>query len=71
MIMEWSRWRREVTSAFVQSGYPIGVVIATMVNVMFLTYMGGPIPFNSYGWRIYMGTGAVVAVLAFIIRSSL
>ncbi len=71
MIMEWSRWRREVTSAFVQSGYPIGgVVIATMVNVMFLTYMG-PIPFNSYGWRIYMGTGAVVAVLAFIIRSSL
>ncbi|WP_243665663.1 MFS transporter [Vulcanisaeta sp. JCM 16159] len=28
MIMEWSKWRREVTSAFVQSGYPIGVVIA-------------------------------------------
>ncbi|ADN50812.1 MFS transporter [Vulcanisaeta distributa] len=70
MIMEWSRWGKEVTSAFVQSGYPIGVVIATMVNVMFLTYMG-PIPFNAYGWRIYMGTGAVVAVLAFIIRSRL
>ncbi|MGC8607631.1 MAG: MFS transporter [Vulcanisaeta sp.] len=70
MIMEWSRWRKEVTSAFVQSGYPIGVVIATIVNVLFLTYMG-PISFNAYGWRIYMGTGAIVAVLAFIIRSRL
>ncbi|WP_243677966.1 hypothetical protein [Vulcanisaeta distributa] len=41
MIMEWSRWRKEVTSAFIQSGYPIGgVVVATIVNVLFLTYMG-------------------------------
>ena len=70
MIMEWSKWRGELTSAFVQSGYPIGVIIATIVNVLFLTYMG-PANFNAYGWRIYMGTGAIVAVLAFVIRSRL
>ena len=69
MIMEWSRWRMELASAFVQSGYPIGVVIATIVNELFLTYMGSS--FNAYGWRIYMGTGAIVAVLAFVIRSRL
>ncbi|WP_243674984.1 hypothetical protein [Vulcanisaeta distributa] len=46
-----------------------GVVVATIVNALFLTYMGQT-AFNAYGWRIYMGTGAIVAVLAFIIRSS-
>ncbi len=70
MIMEWSKWRREIASAFVQSGYPIGVVIATIVNILFLTYMG-PSSFNTYGWRIYMGTGAVIAVIAFVIRNRL
>ncbi|MGC8543175.1 MAG: MFS transporter [Vulcanisaeta sp.] len=70
LIMEWSRWRRELTSAFVQSGYPIGVIIATIVNTLFIMGMGLK-AFNSYGWRIYMATGAVVALLAFIIRNRL
>ncbi|MGC9153939.1 MAG: MFS transporter, partial [Vulcanisaeta sp.] len=70
LIMEWSRWRRELTSAFVQSGYPIGVIIATIVNTLFIMGMGLN-AFNSYGWRIYMATGAVVALLAFIIRNRL
>ncbi len=32
MIMEWSKWRSEFASAFTQSGYPIGVIMATLVN---------------------------------------
>ena len=70
MIMEWSKWRREITSAFIQAGYPMGVLLATIVNILFLKYMG-PGPFNAYGWRIYMGTGAIVSAIAFILRNRL
>nr|KJR72144.1 MAG: MFS transporter [Vulcanisaeta sp. AZ3] len=70
MIMEWSKWRGELTSSFVQSGYPIGVVIATIVYSLFMGLMGS-VSFEYYGWRIYLATGAIVALIAFLVRSRL
>ena len=70
LIMEWSRWRGELTSAFVQSGYPIGVLIATLVYALFMGAIG-PMEFNNYFWRAYVATGAVVALLAFVVRNRL
>ncbi|MEM3325978.1 MAG: MFS transporter [Thermoproteus sp.] len=70
MIMEWSQWRSEWASAFVQSGYPIGAIIATLVYTAFLNVVGLP-TFNSTMWRAYMATGAVAALIAFAVRNKL
>ncbi|MBP1449406.1 MAG: MFS transporter, partial [Thermoproteus sp.] len=65
LIMEWSRWRGEVASAFAQTGYPLGVVAANLVYSAFSAAgaLGGA------GWRLYMATGAAAALLAFVVRS--
>jgi hypothetical protein len=70
LIMEWSKWRKELTSAFIQSGYPIGVVIALLVYALFMNAVG-PTKFNDYFWRVYVVTGAITSLLAFAIRSRL
>ncbi|GGP19647.1 MFS transporter [Thermocladium modestius] len=69
MIMEWSKWRSEFASAFTQSGYPIGVIMATLVNAGFASMMGPS--FYAVGWRIYLATGAVAALITLIVRSRL
>ncbi|WP_069806733.1 MFS transporter [Vulcanisaeta thermophila] len=70
MIMEWSKWRSEWASAFVQSGYPIGVVMATLVYTGFTSFINQP-AFSKVWWRVYIATGIVAAVIAFLIRSRL
>ncbi len=63
MIMEWSRWRGEISSAFAQTGYPLGALAASLVYSAMSASMGPA--FSDFGWRIYMATGALAAALAF------
>jgi len=66
MIMEWSRWRGEISSAFAQTGYPLGALAASLVYSAMSASMGPA--FSDFGWRIYMATGALAAALAFALR---
>lgn len=66
MIMEWSGWRGELASAFAQTGYPLGALLANIVYAVMSTSMG--LDFSELGWRIYVATGALAALLAFALR---
>ncbi len=66
MIMEWSGWRGEISSAFAQTGYPLGALLASLAYSAMSAAMGPG--FAEFGWRIYMATGAVAALLAFALR---
>jgi hypothetical protein len=66
MIMEWSGWRGEISSAFAQTGYPLGALAASLVYSAMSASMGSA--FAAFGWRIYIATGALAAILAFMLR---
>jgi MFS transporter, MHS family, proline/betaine transporter len=62
--------RRGAIAGFVQSGFPLGYVLASLV-VAFLSKVCGPAGMLTYGWRIAFMTGVVPVFLALWIRSSL
>ena len=66
MIMEWSGWRGEISSAFAQTGYPLGALMASLVYSAMSAAMGSG--FSTFGWRVYIATGAVAALLALALR---
>ena len=64
------RDRRGAVAGFVQSGFPLGYVLASLV-VAALSATLGPAGMLQYGWRIAFMTGVIPVFLALWIRSSL
>ena len=64
------RARRGQIAGFVQSGFPLGYVFASLV-VAAISKLVGEAGMLSYGWRIAFVTGVVPVFLALWIRSSL
>ncbi len=64
------RSRRGAIGGFVQSGFPLGYVFASLV-VALISKLAGNAGMLSYGWRICFVTGIVPVFLAFYIRTSL
>ncbi len=62
--------RRGAIGGFIQSGFPLGYVFASLV-VAFISAHLGKAALASYGWRIAFMTGVIPVFLALFIRSSL
>lgn len=62
--------RRGFIGGFVQSGFPAGYVIASLVFA-FISYLAGSEAMLEYGWRISFATGVVPVFLAIYIRRML
>ena len=59
--------RRGLIGGFVQSGFPAGYVVASLVFA-FISYLAGSEVMLSYGWRIGFASGVVPVFLAIYIR---
>lgn len=64
------RDRRGQIAGFVQSGFPLGYVLAALVVAALSAYFG-PAGMLRYGWRIAFMSGVIPVFLALWIRSSL
>lgn len=62
--------RRGAISGFIQSGFPLGYVFASLVFAA-ISYFSGKTALLQYGWRIAFITGVVPVFLALWIRSHL
>ncbi len=62
--------RRGMVGGFVQSGFPMGYVFASLVFAL-LSYLLGKQDMLRYGWRIMFFTGMVPVFFAIYIRSKL
>ena len=62
--------KRGLISGFVQSGFPLGYVFASLVFALISALAGKDVMF-SYGWRIAFMTGVVPVFLAIYIRRTL
>ena len=62
--------RRGAVSGFIQSGFPMGYVLASLVFA-FISYAFGKAILAQYGWRIAFMTGVVPVFLALWIRGNL
>jgi MFS family permease len=62
--------KRGAVSGFVQSGFPMGYVLASLIFA-FIAYTIGPDDMIKYGWRIAFVTGIVPVFLAIYIRRML
>jgi MHS family proline/betaine transporter-like MFS transporter len=64
------RGRRGAIAGFVQSGFPLGYVFASLV-VALISHLVGDAGMLAYGWRIAFMTGVIPVFLAFYIRTTL
>ncbi len=64
------RERRGAIGGFIQSGFPLGYVIASLVFALISRLLGGAAMLE-YGWRIVFVTGVVPVFLALYIRRML
>jgi MFS family permease len=64
------RGRRGAIAGFVQSGFPLGYVFASLV-VALISHLVGDAGMLAYGWRIAFVTGVIPVFLAFYIRTTL
>lgn len=64
------RERRGAIGGFIQSGFPAGYVIASLIFALVSHVLGGQGMFQ-YGWRIMFLTGVMPVFLALYIRKSL
>jgi MFS family permease len=62
--------RRGTIGGFIQSGFPLGYVLASLVFAALAATMGKA-ALNAYGWRIAFATGVVPVLLALWIRANL
>lgn len=62
--------RRGAIGGFIQSGFPLGYVFASLV-VAVISAQLGKVALASYGWRIAFMTGVIPVFLALFIRSTL
>ena len=62
--------RRGAVSGFIQSGFPMGYVLASLVFAA-ISYLCGKAILAQYGWRIAFMTGVVPVFLALWIRGNL
>jgi MFS family permease len=62
--------RRGAVSGFIQSGFPLGYVLASLVFAL-ISYLAGKAILYQYGWRIAFMTGVIPVFLALWIRSNL
>jgi MFS family permease len=62
--------RRGAIGGFIQSGFPLGYVFASLVFALISRFLGGEAMF-AYGWRIVFLTGVVPVFLALYIRRML
>ncbi len=62
--------RRGAISGFIQSGFPMGYVLASLVFAL-ISYICGKAILAQYGWRIAFITGVVPVFLALWIRGNL
>ena len=62
--------RRGAIGGFVQSGFPLGYVLASLVFAL-VSYLCGEAAMLQYGWRIAFITGVAPVFLALYIRTSL
>ena len=64
------RHKRGAVSGFIQSGFPMGYVLASLIFAL-ISYLSGPTGMLTYGWRIAFVTGIVPVFLAIYIRRML
>jgi MFS family permease len=62
--------RRGAIGGFVQSGFPLGYVFASLVFAA-ISVLAGRAAMPTYGWRIAFMTGAIPVLLALYIRGTL
>ncbi|MFZ0794594.1 MAG: MFS transporter, partial [Candidatus Korobacteraceae bacterium] len=62
--------RRGAVSGFIQSGFPAGYVLASLVFAL-ISYLCGKAILAQYGWRIAFITGVIPVFLALYIRGNL
>ena len=62
--------RRGAIGGFIQSGFPLGYVFASLVVALISSQLGKA-ALASYGWRIAFMTGVIPVFLALFIRSTL
>lgn len=62
--------RRGAVSGFIQSGFPLGYVLASLVFAA-ISYFAGKAILYQYGWRIAFMTGVIPVFLALWIRGNL
>jgi MHS family proline/betaine transporter-like MFS transporter len=62
--------RRGALSGFVQSGFPLGYVLASLVFAL-ISYLVPKPAMLAYGWRIAFVTGVIPVFLALILRRNL
>ena len=62
--------KRGTIGGFVQSGFPLGYVLASLVFA-FISIFAGKAAMSSYGWRIAFMTGIIPVLLALYIRRML
>ena len=62
--------RRGAIGGFVQSGFPLGYVFASLVFAL-ISFLAGKDAMAAYGWRIAFMTGIVPVVLALYVRRML
>jgi MFS family permease len=62
--------RRGAVSGFIQSGFPLGYVLASLVFAA-ISYFLGKVLLAQYGWRIAFMTGVIPVFLALWIRGNL
>ena len=62
--------KRGAVSGFIQSGFPIGYVLACLTLAV-LSYLVGPEGMLAYGWRIAFAIGVIPVFLALYIRRML
>ena len=62
--------RRGAIGGFIQSGFPLGYVIASLIFAL-ISYSLGPEGMLHYGWRLAFLTGTMPVFLALYIRKSL
>ncbi|ARM76777.1 MFS transporter [Acidianus manzaensis] len=66
-VEEWSsKQNKGISGAFVQSGFGIGSVLATLLIILAETYFGKN--FFIYGWKYLFLLGSLIAIIAFWIR---
>ena len=62
--------KRGAVSGFIQSGFPVGYVIASLVLAL-ISYLVGPDGMLAFGWRIAFAIGVIPVFLALYIRRML
>ena len=63
--------RRGAVSGFIQSGFPLGYVFASLVFALISLLTAGKAILAQYGWRIAFMTGVIPVFLALCIRRNL